>query len=342
VAPADLAPAVVADVDALASESKFTGAVRVDVAGEPVLERAYGYAERRLEIRNAPDTQFATASALKGMTALAVVCLIEDGLLALATPARAILGDDLPLIGDDVTVEHLLSHRSGIGDYLDEYEEGEPSDYVLAVPVHTLLGPEDYLPILDGFPAKFAAGSDFAYCNGGFVVLALIAERAGGVPYHDLVLERVCSPAGMTDTAFLRSDELPARAALGYLAADGLRTNVLHLPVRGVGDGGIYTTVADMRSFWLAFTAGRIVSQEWVAEMTRSRSVIPRHSGGTRGYGLGFWLRSEGDAAMLIGSDTGVSFFSLHAPEADITYSVISNRTDGAWDLAAALEERLF
>ncbi len=341
-AAADLAPAVIADIDVLASDSKFTGVVRVDLAGELVLERAYGYAERRLQIRNAPDTQFATASALKGMTALAVVCLIEDGILALDTPARAILGDDLPLIGDDVTVEHLLSHRSGIGDYLDEYEEGELSDYVLPVPVHTLLGPEDYVPILDGFPAKFPAGSAFAYCNGGFVVLALIAERAGGVPYHDLVLERVCRPAGMTDTAFLRSDELPARAALGYLAPDGLRTNVLHLPVRGVGDGGIYTTVADMRSFWLALMAGRIVSQEWVSEMTRSRSVVPRDSGGTRGYGLGFWLRSEGDGAFLVGSDAGVSFFSLHAPDADITYSVISNRTDGAWDLSLPLEERLF
>jgi len=340
-APADSEAAVLADVDALASESTFTGAVRVDQGGELVLERAYGHAERRLGIENAPDTQFATASALKGMTGLAVVCLIEDGMLALDTPARAILGDDLPLIGDDVTVEHLLSHRSGIGDYLDEYEEGELSDYVLSVPVHTLLGPEDYVSVLDGFPAKFAAGSDFAYCNGGFVVLALIAERAGGVPYHDLVLERVCRPAGMTDTAFLRSDELPTRAALGYLAPDGVRTNVLHLPVRGVGDGGIYTTVADMRSFWLAFTAGRIVSQEWVAEMTRSRSVVPRDSGGTRGYGLGFWLRSEGDGAILVGSDAGVSFFSLHAPDADITYSVISNRTDGAWDLAAALEEHL-
>ena len=53
-------------------------------------------------------------------------------------------------------------------------------------------------------------------------------------------------PAGMADTAFLRSDELPGRAALGYLDDDGLRTNVLHLPVRGNGDGGVYTTAADV------------------------------------------------------------------------------------------------
>ena len=332
------------EVEALAAESGFSGAVRVDRGDEIVLERAFGFAERRLEVPNAPDTQFATASGLKGMTALAVVCLIEDGKLALDTTARSILGDDLPLIGDDVTVEHLLSHRSGIGDYLDEYDDDrgdDLSDYALAVPVHTLLGPEDYLAILDGFPPKFEAGSDFAYCNGAFVVLALIAERASGVPYHGLVLDRVCRPAGMSDTGFLRSDELPPRAALGYLEPEGLRTNVLHLPVRGTGDGGIYTTVADMRAFWQAFAAGRIVSEEWVAEMTRSRSVVPRDSGGSRGYGLGFWLRSEGDGVNLVGSDAGVSLFSLHAPGADLTYSVISNVTDGAWDLAAALESQL-
>ena len=76
----------------------------------------------------------------------------------------------------------------------------------------------------------------------------------------------------MVDTEFLRSDELPRRAALGYLAGDGSRTNVFHLPVRGNGDGGIYSTAADISSFWRAFFAGEIVSEHWVAEMTRPHS----------------------------------------------------------------------
>ena len=65
----------------------------------------------------------------------------------------------------------------------------------------------------------------------------------------------------MADSVFLRSDELPGRAALGYLSPEPcLRTNVLHLPVRGSGDGGIYSTAADLSSFWQALFAGRIVS----------------------------------------------------------------------------------
>ena len=325
------------EIDALAEEGSFAGVVRVDRGDEVVVEKAYGLADRRWEIPNRPDTRFAIASGLKSMTALAVVSLVEDGTLELATTARSLLGDDLPLIADDVTVEHLLAHRSGIGDYLDEDAGGAITDYVLPVPVHQLGVPEEYVAILDGFPAKFAPGEGFTYCNGGYVVLAVLAERASGVPYHELVAERVCKPAGMHDTAFLRSDELPDGAALGYLAADGLRTNVLHLPVRGVGDGGIYTTAADVQALWAAFYGGRIVSSDWVAEMTRPRSDAEE---GWQ-YGLGFWLRASAKTVVLEGYDAGVSFRSLHDPGADLTCTVISNWSDGAWPLVRVLGEKL-
>ena len=325
------------DLDAIAAEARFSGVVRVDRGNEVVVTKAYGFADRGHEIPNEVDTQFAIASGLKGLTALAVVCLVEDGALELETTARSLLGADLPLIADDVTVEHLLAHRSGIGDYLDEDAGGEITDYVMPVPVHQLATPEEYVPILEGHPAKFAAGESFSYCNGGFVVLAVLAERVGGIQYHELVTQRVCEPAGMGDTAFLRSDELPGRAAIGYLFADGLRTNVLHLPVRGVGDGGIYTTAADVRALWAAFVDGRIVPSHWVTEMTRPRSDA--REGGP--YGLGFWLRASTAAVVLEGYDAGVSFRSLHDPGADLTCTVISNWSDGAWPVVTYLQEAL-
>jgi CubicO group peptidase (beta-lactamase class C family) len=105
------------------------------------------------------------------------------------------------------------------------------------VPVHQLRTTEQYLSVLDGHPTVFAAGEGFAYNNGAYVVLALIAERASGLGYHELVRVLVCEPGGLVDTEVLSSDELPGRAARGYLWADGLRTSVLHLPVVGNGDG---------------------------------------------------------------------------------------------------------
>jgi CubicO group peptidase (beta-lactamase class C family) len=302
--------------------------------------RAYGLAHRGYEIPNTLDTRFATASGAKGFTALTVVSLIEDGVLDLATTARSVLGEDLPLIGEGVTVEHLLSHRSGIGDYFDEDLEQELTDYLLPVPVHELATTEQYLAVLDGHPRKFTPGERFSYCNGGYVVLALIAERTSGVAFHELVRRRVCEPAGMDDTAFLRSDELPGRTAVGYLEIDGLKTNVLHLPVRGTGDGGIYTTLADMSAFWDSLFAGRIVSKEWVAEMVRPRSDLP-HETLPRRYGLGFWLHPTTDTVFLEGSDAGVSFRSVHDPRSSLTYTVISNTSEGAWPLGRHLRDRL-
>ena len=325
-------------VDRVAAETSFSGVIRVDRDGTVVLANAYGFAHRGHSIANTIDTQFGIASGLKALTALAVVSLIEDGLLELGTTARSVLGADLPLIADDVTVEHLLAHRSGIGDYLDEESPGDISDYAMPVPVHELVTAEDFVPILDGHETKFRAGEDFAYCNGGFVVLALIAERAAGIAYHDLVMQRVCDPASMRDTAFLRSDELGGRAAVGYLDPEGLRTNALHLPVRGVGDGGIYSTAADIHAFWTALYAGRIVSIDWVKEMTRPRSDVPSESAR---YGLGFWLHETGESVRLAGYDAGVSFSTVHDPSGGLTCTVISNWSEGAWPIARLLAEVL-
>jgi CubicO group peptidase (beta-lactamase class C family) len=327
-------------VDAVAAEHGFSGVVSVDRGGEVEVARAYGLAHRAHQIPNTVDTRFAIASGTKGLTALVVVSLIEQGVLELSSTARSVLGDDLPLIDDRVTVEQLLAHRSGIGDYLDEDDEGmDVNDYLLPVPTQELADPEDYLAVLDGFPAKFPPGERFSYCNGGYVVLALIAERASGVPYHDLVRTRVCEPAGMRDTEFLRSDELPDRTATGYLPAGGgrWRSNVFHVPVRGVGDGGAYATVADLRAFWRALFAGKIVPARWVAEMVRPRSDVPEES---MRYGLGFFLHASRDQVMLIGYDAGVSFMSVHDPAPGLTYTVISNTADGAWPVLRPLRER--
>jgi len=330
-----LAPAV----ESTAEATDFAGVVRIDRADDIEFVKAYGLAHRGYEIPNTHDTRFGVASGTKGLTALTLMSLVEDGLLGLSTTARSVLGRDLPLIGDDVTVEHLLSHRSGIGDYFDESAGLDLADYLLPVPVHELSTSEQYLAVLDGHATQFPIGERFAYNNGGYVVLALIAERTSGVPFHELVRQRVCEPAGMDDTEFLRSDELPGRAALGYLKVDGaLRSNVFHLPVRGSGDGGIYTTAADISSLWSALFAGRIVSAERVADMVRPRSHVAESS---RRYGLGFWLHKSGDTVALEGSDAGVSFWSSHDPARKITQTVISNTSDGAWPIARLFLERL-
>lgn len=325
-------------VDRIAAETAFSGVVRVDRGDEVEFVKAYGFAHRGWEIPNEVDTRFGIASGTKGLTALTVMSLVEEGRLSRTTTARSVLRHDLPLIDDAVTVEHLLAHRSGIGDYYDEDIVREPLDYVSPVPVHELGSSEDYLRALDGFETKFPPDERFSYSNGGFVVLALIAERASGTSFYELLRQRVCEPAGMVDTAFLRSDELPGCAALGYLAEDGPRTNVFHLPVRGSGDGGIYTTASDVSALWAALFAGRIVSKDLLAEMVRPRSEVPSPTQPAR-YGLGIWLHPSRDLVELHGSDAGVSFQTVHDANERFTYTVLSNTTEGAWPIVLHLDE---
>ena len=327
--------------DAIAAEAErtaFSGVVRVDRGAQTLVAQAFGLADRGREVPNTVGTRFALASGAKGFTALVVMSLVEDGTLALDTTAHSVLGDDLPLIDGAVTVEHLLAHRSGIGDYLDEDTMTDVKAYLMPVPVHTLVSTEDYLSILDGHPQVSAPGERFAYNNGGFVVLALIAERASGEPFHRLVAERVCEPAGLRDTGYLRSDELPGNAALGYLWSDRPRTNVFHLPVHGTGDGGIYSTAADLSRFWEALFAGQIVSVDAVAAMVRPRSDWPEEK---RRYGLGFHLHPTTDVVWLEGYDAGVSFTSTHEPERRITATVISNTAEGAWPFVELFDREL-
>jgi len=324
-------------VTSTAAEHDFSGAVRVD-DGDEAHEWAFGLADRTHAVDNRPDTRFGLASGTKGFTALAVMSLIESGELALDQPVRTVLGDDLPKIDDRVTIEHLLAHRSGIGDYLDESELTDINDYVMPVPVHQLSGTDRYLPALEGHPQVFTPGERFAYNNSGFVVLALIAQRASGTRFEHLIAERVCTPAGLTNTGFLRSDELPPGVAIGYLSADGLRTNVFHLPVLGSGDGGILSTVADMHRFWSGLFDGRIVSRESAARMTAPHSDVPDEH---QRYGLGFWLAETGSVVSLEGCDAGVSFRSVCDPTTGLTHSVLSNTSSGAWPMTKALDAAL-
>ncbi|SDS93129.1 CubicO group peptidase, beta-lactamase class C family [Friedmanniella luteola] len=326
---------VPAEIARIVSETSFSGVVRADLGDGRCWSVAAGPASRRFGVLNRPDTPFGIASGTKGLTALTVMSLVEDGTLNLATTARSVLGADLPLVDDRVTVEHLLGHRSGIGDYLDESELSGVDDHVLRVPVHRLDSTEAYLAVLQGFPTAFPPDERFAYCNGGYVVLALIAERAAGVPFADLVQQRVCGPAGMTGSGFARGDAPPEGAAEGYLVVDGeWRTNVLHLPVLGSGDGGMYAPAADLAAFWSALFAGRVVAPASLAVMVQPRSDVPEEG---RRYGLGFWLHRTSSVVMLEGCDAGISFRSEHDPVTGRTLTTIANTADGAWPVAAAL-----
>ena len=120
--------------------------------------RVYGLADRAHGVPFTADTRVAIASGAKGFTALTVMRLVEERCAHTSAPeVRELLGDDLPLIDDAVTIEQLLAHRSGIGDYLDEGDGRLDLDaHLLACPgARSWTSAESYLAVIDGFPQAF-------------------------------------------------------------------------------------------------------------------------------------------------------------------------------------------
>ena len=246
------------------SADAFSGAVIVAKRGEPLLRKAYGLADREHNVPNLPDTKFNLGSIGKTFTQIAIARLMAEGKLT----ADDTLGKFLPDYPNadarhKVTVQMLLDHRSGIGDFFGPEFVNAPKDQIR--------GLKDYLPFFAAKPLKFAPGSQEQYSNGGYVVLGLIIEKLSGKSYYDYAKETVFDPAGMKDTGSFMSDEIIANRAIGYTRrwdmqaekdSPELRSNVLMQPGRGSSAGGGYSTADDMLRFANALASGKIHSRE--------------------------------------------------------------------------------
>jgi len=315
--------------DLIATEAKsqpFSGVVRV--THDECVEMAFGEADRAAGVANEVDTRFGIASGTKFVTALAAGALIEDGRLALAD--RVVDLVPLPGMSPDVTIDHLLTHTSGVYDYLDEDVVGDADQFKLPIPPSELLGPRDYLPMLTG-PAKFEPGAQFSYSNSGYVLLGIALENVSGSSFHSLVEERVLKRCGMTDSGFFRFDRLPANVATGYV--EGGRTNVETLPIIGGPDGGMFATVADIERLWRGVLDHRVMGPEFVTAFL-DKAV---HAKDQTYYGRGVWIQGEPLLHYIVGQDAGVSFRSSRRADGTIA-TVVSNTSRGAWPMVRAIE----
>ena len=313
---------------------RFAGVATVDGPDGREFELVSGLANRAYNVPMTVDTRFGIASGSKVFTAIIALRLARRGLLTLDAPVREWLGDDLPLIAPEVTLEHLLTHTSGIGDYLDEDLVGD-NDYILSEPVHRLTTSEAFLPMLQGFPMREAPGETFRYNNGGLVVAAIVAERVERANVRGARGGRGHGAGGA------HQDRDPAHR----LAACGRRA-WLHrrrrrsrqtsstCPCSPSGDGGAFTNADDVLAFWRALTGGVLVTAEDYATMTRPRNFSPQE--GMR-YGLGMWLHATGPALIMEGCDAGQSFRSTHDPETGLTATVFGNTAGNAWGIVKEL-----
>jgi CubicO group peptidase (beta-lactamase class C family) len=339
-------------LQARADADAFSGVVRIEQSGDVLLERGYGVASRAWNVACSPEHRFDTASVTKVFTALAVLQQVEAGAYALDTPVTGYLELDGTSISPEVTPYHLLTHTSGIGDDADE-EDGVDYETVFAErPNYSITETADLLPQCAYNEPKFAPGEATRYCNCSYVLLGLMVERASGTPYREYVVRHVFSPAGMTGAGFFRMDRIEQDVAEGadpLTDGDGVvvgwRRGIYSYPPVGSPDGGAYVTARDLTLFHAALRGGRLLGEELTAAMLRPKEDYRDLPTGTHrtGYGFEFEVDPGGEITTYWkeGINVGVSALLSHWPRCDVTFAVLSNRQDGAWEPIRTIETAL-
>lgn len=316
------------------SDTHFSGTVSIYQAGKPLYEAAFGHRDRPNQLPNGIGTRFGIASGTKFFTALGIGRLIDQGLLNLETPVGEISPDYHGFIDPSATILHLLTHTSGIYDYYDEEIEQDFDSFFVSIPWYRLETPADYWALLQGQALKFQPGERYSYSNGGYVFLAMLIEKLTGRLFREFMREQVFLPAQMTQTGFFALNNLPPNTALGYLE-DRETTNLYNLPIRGGGDGGLFTTAQDLRAFWENLFANKILSPALTAAFLETRHQFDDEDG----YGCGVYIRLDKSRYSIVGGDAGVGFDSRHFVDENITVSILSNLTNGEEDLREVVME---
>jgi CubicO group peptidase (beta-lactamase class C family) len=296
--PSDARPAreddaaLVKDVDDLATklskEDRFSGVVLIAKNGKPLLAKAYGYADREKKVPNDVDTKFRIGSMNKMFTSVAIAQLVQQGKLKYTDTLAQVLPDyPNKEVAQKITIHHLLTHTSGLGDYFSE-EFDQKKD--------TLRDLKDYLQFFVNEPLQFEPGKGWAYSNAGMLVAGLVVEKVSGQNYFDYVRENIYKPAGMKDSDSYEKTKPQPNQSKGYIKEKGQWvSNYETLPLMGSSAGGGDSTAPDLLRFADALQSRKLVNAELTDLITTGKVAV-----GRRGkYAYGFEENVEGGKRVV-------------------------------------------
>lgn len=259
---------------AYTDDGRFMGSVVVVQNGKVLLDKGYGFADIARSVPNTPQTAFRIGSITKQFTAAGILLLQERGKLKISDPVSAYL-PDAPAAWQHVTLYNLLTHTSGLGDYVADLVQPSGPDKPAAFEQD--MTPAQLLAVIREEPLLFEPGSQFKYSNSGYAVLGVIIEKVSGQPYGDFLRDNLFGPADMAASAY---DPAPAPdQALGYSASlSGPVPAAPMDPSATFAAGGIVSTTGDLLRWQKALVGGKVLSPASLSQM-----ITPFKSG----YGLG-------------------------------------------------------
>jgi CubicO group peptidase (beta-lactamase class C family) len=305
----------------------FSGTVLVARGGDIVYSKAFGEANKDHRVANILETKFNIGSIGKTFTGVAIMQLVEQGKIELAAPVSRYLGD-FPY-GDKITIHHLLSHTSGMFNYMAHPEYRARMSGLREI--------DDWLPLIYDQELVFdTPGERFAYSNSGIVTLGAVVEKVTGMPYESYIRANILVPAGMTDTGINYLEDVVPNRATGYTkrASGAFTSDILRMPPASA-DGGIETTVLDMLRFDRALYGDGLLS-----EASKEKMFTPN----LENYGY-CWRVAVDKGRRTIGHGggaPGISASFMRYPDDDVTIIVLSNYSGAARQPARVLEAIVF
>ncbi|MEX1365545.1 MAG: serine hydrolase domain-containing protein [Nannocystaceae bacterium] len=286
---------------------RFHGAVLVARGDQIAVDRAYGQADLITGVPNETSTVFRLGTLSAQLTAGATLRLAEAGIIELSDPVSQYV-PGWPG-GDDMTIEHLLSYRSGIPSFTEDpaFERWKR-------------GPQPLPAILKTFrrlPLEFTPGTDMAPSNSNMVLLGAVLEAATGEPYEQVVTRTVLEPLGMSHTRYAITDE-PQALGMVFDESEILKVVTDVHPSAFGPAGGWLSTTGDL----LAWVRG-LRDEQFLS----ARSV--GHMQGRLGDGMGYaWVGGEVAGHEVVtwpGLIDGFNASLLYVPHDDTTIIVLSN-----------------
>lgn len=324
-----------------ASENKISGVVSITEKGRTLYEGAFGYANRTWKIAPDRKTKFRIASLSKIFTAVAIGQLIDEGKLALKDSVAAVLELANTTISKDVTIYHLLTHTSGIGDYFDEMNASDEDWFALwrEKPIYQMRKLEDYFEMFKDQPAAFSPGEKFQYCGAGYILLGMVIEKVSKMDYQQVIQDGIFDFLPLADTGFVDLEDVTRGAAEGYEPEEdengnilGWKKNIYTMTPVPAADGGATSTIDDLLRFYRGLRNGELMSEDMTA-LFMEPQVVDQNSNGHRGYqwqyGFANWfLLEEGEIIRMghTGEEFGVSARYYYYPKEEIEVVLLGNQ----------------
>jgi CubicO group peptidase (beta-lactamase class C family) len=285
--------------------------------GKVILRKGYGKANMELGVPIEPDMIFRIGSITKQFTAVSILMLAEQGKLSLEDDITKFL-PDYPTKGQKITIEHLLTHTSGIKSYtsLPEWLPLWRKDMPLS----------ELIAIFKDKPMDFAPGEKWAYNNSAYVLLGAVIEKASGQSYSDFVEKNIFAPLGMKHSSYDDTARILPRRAAGYSKGKDGFVNAAYLSMsQPYAAGSLVSSVDDLALWDAALYTEKLVKQE---SLKRAWTSAKLNNGKATNYGFGWSVNSyEGHPVIEhSGGINGFASYALRMPNDHVFVAALTNK----------------